>query len=78
MLLEVTETIPNLENTELHITVTDLGVFLSYFNRDNLFNSYSIETNTRWCNNNNEWRKLTIKLPNFNFIKEVGRLSGLS
>ena len=78
MLLKVAENIANLENTELHIMETDQGVFLSYFNRDNLFNSYSIETNTRWCNNNNEWRKLTIKLPNFNFIKEVGRLSGLS
>ena len=77
MLLKVAENIANLENTELHIMETDQGVFLSYFNRDNLFNSYSIETNTRWYNNNNEWRKLTIKLPNFNFIKEVGRLSGL-
>ena len=47
MLLKVAENIAKMGNTELHITVTDLGVFLSYFNRDNLFNSYSIKTNTR-------------------------------
>ena len=63
MLLKVAENIANLKNTESSITVTDLGDFFSYFNRYNLFNNYNIKTNIRWCNNNNdEWRKLTIKL----------------
>ena len=28
---------------------------------NDLFNNHDIKINTRWCNNNNAWRKLTIK-----------------